>query len=198
MAGGYSSEEVLKRGLSGPTPWISLKNPGESIEVAFVIDPNDPDYGAVFWPRHGWSPKEKRYLPCGKLADRDAPCPLCEKGEKQDWRVSMTVFDVQAGMRRYLDSFPAVWFQDLKHVWGKLKEKGADPFKLIYDITRQGEGSSTRRIITPLAVMSDELIETVSQLKPFAPHEMVKGMGSPKEYVGEPEDDIPLPEDPWG
>lgn len=184
MAGKYGYKEVNERTKPTTGRWVRLKNDGDSIEVMLVADRDDPELGAVLWPRHEWLPAEKQYAPCGKLNDRDAACERCTKGERQDWRVSMTVFDVEMGDRRILDAFPSLWFGDLLDVIGKLKKRGSDPFAMIFDITRKGEKAKTRRLITPMGEAPKDLKKQVAALEPFKPGEMVRGLDGGEYDIG--------------
>jgi len=153
---------------------LRLKGTGDFCRVMFICDPGDDNLGAFFYPKHAWD--GKTYPDCPRKKDDPvAMCPLCVKGVSRNFRVAITVYDIDTGSKRILDGFPSMWFGDLEDV---LKEW---PWETTwFKVTRKGDKSQTRRIITPLGKVEDEaLLALVGMDKPFTRDEIAEKLRVP-------------------
>ena len=170
---GYSYDDARKRATAGGR-WFSLKNHGDSGRFMVIAAEGDKDYSAAFWPRHyivGHG-----YENCGRVRDQAAFCEWCDGGERQDWRVSMTVLNLDTMERQILDGFPIAWFDDLMTTFKDIEEGGGDPTVCMYKVTRKGQkGKEVRRVITNLGPAPADVQAVALVMVPFEKAEMVKG-----------------------
>jgi hypothetical protein len=149
------------------------------------------DLAAFIWPRHYLGQGAKpAYATCGKLYGPDAPCPLCAKGMKQDWRASVTVLDVATGDRRFLDGINMAGFRAMETAVKVLRENGGDPCATVFVITRSDGNVKGQLSVVTVAAKPDAAAVAASMV-PFTPEEMVEE-STPS---APPRDDTPPPDD---
>lgn len=166
--------------------YLRLKEDGDTCYVMPIFDPEDEGDGVFYYGQH-WPPKDAPKgppIPCL----RPEPCPMCEEGRRADFRMAMTVYDVETKTRRILDGFPAMWMRDLKEVledwdWTKVRLK----------IKRTGKLAQTRRTIVPLPAGEDEVI-AAKMTKPFSIEELMAKVGPTAERSGSGHRDDPGPD----
>lgn len=149
--------------------YLRLKKAGDSCRVMPIFDMEDEGEGVYYrglhWPEKGQPPAPPIACP------KPDHCPLCEQGRKVDFRMSMTVYDIDTKTRRILDGFPAMWMKDLKDVLEDWDWK-----KVVLKIKRTGEGSMTRRTIVPLPAVEEDVI-AAAMTQPFSIEELVAKTG---------------------
>lgn len=167
MAGDYSFSDV--RSMTSPSRWLRLKSEGDECFVAFPVDDEDKDFGAVFYGQH-WPEGANKPVTC---SGKD--CELCKKGDKASWRMAITVLNLETGEKQILDGFPAMWFTDLQDMLAEYdwKETG-------FKIKRKGQKSQTRRNLMPKLLTESQKVE-LAMTVPFTADEL-----KPKPFTTEP------------
>jgi len=149
--------------------YLRLKEKGESCRVMPILDPNDEGEGIYIYGQHWPGDDEPKGPPVPCL--RPEPCPLCEAGRKADYRMAMTVYDIDTKTKRILDGFPAAWIHDLKKVLKRWDWK-----KVVLEIERTGEKAQTRRNPIPFPADDGQMTAALMQV-PFSIEELMTKTG---------------------
>ena len=131
---------------------------------------------AFVWPRHYMGQGAKpAYVTCGRLYGPKAPCPLCDAKVpvKQDWRVSMTVWDVKANERRYIDGMNMAGYRAMLRCIEAIVAAGGDPATTMFIITRiDSERKGQLSVVTMAAPQA--AVKAAQAMVAFEPEEMVE------------------------
>jgi hypothetical protein len=193
MAGAYKGKDVVR----SDSLWFKFASDGDSIKVMFILDKADEDLGAFPWPRHFAG----KYAACAKIVGADVSCEHCTAGVPQQWRVSITVWDVEKKERRILSGMPVGFLRTLRKQFATLEKLGIAYENSIYVVAQTDNKKEARLGITHVGTASAGILEAVKGLVPFTPEQM-----EPKQFAGQgdsgpdhsedgdpgPEDEIPL------
>jgi len=171
--------------------FLRLRKNGDKAAVIPCFDGDA--LAGLLWPRHFMGEGQKpAYVTCGKLYGPDAPCPLCSKTPpmKQDWRASMTVWDVKAGERRVLDAIPVAVYRLMAAAVDAMVQEGVNPRLMMFLLTRTGDKKEARIGVVPVPASADAL-KAAAGMVSYAPEEMVPE-NTPS---APPRDDAPPPDD---
>jgi hypothetical protein len=164
---GYTPDDAARR------PGIRFKAKGDEFKVVPLFTP-DGSFAVFVWPRHWLGAGAKpQYATCGKLYGPDAPCPLCAKNMKQDWRASLTVWDVQVRERRYLDGINMAGFRRMEECAQSLRDEGQNPAGFIFKLKRVDTQAKGELSVTTVPAKPDDMAQAAAMVA-YTPEEMVE------------------------
>lgn len=187
----YGTWEDVQNESRGASTWCRLKT-GEKVRVVLMLDPGDKDLGVVFFKRHKWN-GETYPLCTRKRGEPVDACELCKADDPVQWRMRVTVWNIDAGRKQRLDGFPAMWYEDMKEAC-----QYADPASTVFVISRKGEKAQTRRPIIAAGAIPEDALKLIALTTPYSKAELLPELGGgfvDDGTAGGPGDDVPPPDD---